>query len=198
MSRIIAAGGATLLALGLLAADLVAQEPRPVGEIDFGAVIRNARAGGPRALAGPYRDFNEVTQGARKVEGLITLYEKGDHLYAEFLPHQLNQALLMPVTIARGMVASGGRIGDEEMVLLFRRVGERIQLVRRNIHYKATPGSSLDKSVKQNYTDSVLMALPIVALNPMRGGAVLIDFSDIFLTDFAELGLGFLLSLIHI
>ena len=34
------------------------------------------------------------------------------------------------------------------------------------------------------------MALPIVALNPMRGGAVLIDFSDIFLTDFAQLGLG--------
>src|SRR5207244_7841138 len=71
------------------------------------------------------------------------------------------------------------------------RVGDRIQLVRRNIHFKATPGTPLDKAVKQNYTDSILMALPIVALNPMRG-AVLIDFSDIFLTDFAQLGLGFL------
>src|SRR5262249_31866022 len=173
MSRIIAVGGATLLALGLLAADLVAQEPRPGGEIDFGAVIRNARGGGPRALAGPYRDFNEVTQGARKVEGLITLYEKGDHLYAEFLPHQLNQALLVPVTIARGMGATGSRIGDEEMVLLFRRVGDRIQLVRRNIHYKATPGSSLDKSVKQNYTDSVLRDLPVYGRNPDRGRSTL-------------------------
>ena len=53
------------------------------------------------------------------------------------------------------------------MVLIFRRVGDRIQLVRRNIHYKAPAGSSLDKAVKQNYTDSVLMALPIIALNPM-------------------------------
>ncbi len=34
------------------------------------------------------------------------------------------------------------------------------------------------------------MALPIVAINPMRGGAALIDFSDIFMTDFAQLGLG--------
>ena len=34
------------------------------------------------------------------------------------------------------------------------------------------------------------MALPIVSLNMMRGGAVLIDLSDIFMTDFAQLGLG--------
>ncbi len=34
------------------------------------------------------------------------------------------------------------------------------------------------------------MALPIIALNPMKGGAALIDFSDFFMTDFAQLGLG--------
>jgi hypothetical protein len=77
------------------------------------------------------------------------------------------------------------------MVLIYKKVGERVQLIRRNIRYKAAPGSSLTKAVQQNYTDSVLMALPIVALNPMRGGT-LIDFSDIFMTDFAQLGLGML------
>ena len=55
------------------------------------------------------------------------------------------------------------------MVLIFKRAGDRIQLIRRNIRYKASAGSALDKAVKQNYTDSVLMALPIVALNPMKG-----------------------------
>ena len=34
------------------------------------------------------------------------------------------------------------------------------------------------------------MALPIVTLNPMRGGAVLIDLSDVFMSDFAEIGMG--------
>ncbi len=116
----------------------------------------------------------------------------GDHLYGEIRPDQFNQTFLVPVTIARGLAQAGVPVGDDEMVLIFRRVGERIQLVRRNIHYKAAPGSSLDKSVKQNYTDSVLMALPIVAINMMRGGAALIDFSDIFMTDFAQLGLGML------
>ncbi len=145
-----------------------------------------------RPSAGNFRDFNEVTKDATKVEGLFNLYRTGDHLYGEIRPDQFNQTFLVPVTIARGLAQAGVPVGDDEMVLIFRRVGDRIQLVSRNIHYKAAPGSSLDKSVKQNYTDSVLMALPIVAINMMRGGAALIDFSDIFMTDFAQLGLGML------
>ena len=57
-------------------------------------------------------------------------------------------------------------VGDDDRVLIFRRVGDRIQVVRRNIHYKAPAGTPLDKAVKQNYTDSVLMALPIVTHEP--------------------------------
>ena len=116
------------------------------------------------------QDFNALIAGADKVEGLFTLYKKGDHLYAELPMHQLNQPLLVPVTVARGMGMTGFPVTrSDEMVLIFRRVGDRIQVVRRNIHYKATPGTPLDKAVKQNYTDSILIALPILATNPMRG-----------------------------
>jgi len=191
MSRIVALGLAAVLTVGLAAGQVPAQEPRPAGAIDFEAVINSARLGGVhRPGGGNFRDFNEVTKDATKVEGLFNLYRTGEHLYGEIRPDQFNQPFLVPVTIARGLAQAGVPVGDDEMVLIFRRVGDRIQLVRRNIHYKASPGSSLDKSVKQNYTDSVLMALPIVALNMMRGGAALIDFSDIFMTDFAQLGLG--------
>ena len=63
---------------------------------------------------------------------------------------------------ARGMGMTGFPLGrDDEIVLVFRRVDDRIQVVRRNIHFKAAPGTPLGKAVKQNYTDSVLMALPI-------------------------------------
>ena len=187
MSRVIGVGWAAALTMGLMASDLAAQESRP---IDFEGIIAGAR-GGPRAAMGPGRDFNEVTRGAERIEGLFTLYRKGEHLYAEFLPHQLNQPLLVPITIARGMGMTGFPIGrDDEMVLIFRRVDDRIQVVRRNIHFKAADGTPLGKSVQQNYTDSVLMALPIASVNMMRGGAVLIDLSDIFMTDFAQLGLG--------
>jgi hypothetical protein len=192
MSRFNAPGWAAALVVVLIAPGLTAQEPRPPDGIDFETVIANARAAGQQRR-GPnqFRDFNEVTRGAEKIEGLFTLHKTGEHLYAEIRPDQFNQPLLVPITIARGIASAGFPIGDDETVLIFRRVGERVQLVRRNIHFTAPGGSSLDKAVKQNYTDSILMALPIVTMNPMKG-SVVIDFSDIFMTDFAQLNLGML------
>jgi Met-zincin/Domain of unknown function (DUF5117)/Domain of unknown function (DUF5118) len=189
MSRIIGWGWATALTVSLMAADLPAQEgDGPT--IDFSQVVAGARAGRMgRGAPSPFQDFNVVTQGAEKIDGLFTLYKKGEHLYAEIPPNMFNQTFLVPVTIARGMASAGMPVGDDDMVLIFRRVGDRIQLVRRNIHFKSS-GHSLDKAVQQNYTDSILMALPIVTINQMRGGAPLIDFTDIFMTDFAQLGLG--------
>ena len=55
----------------------------------------------------PFQDFNVVTQGSEKIEGLFTLHKKGDHLYAEIRHDQFNQPLLAPVTIARGMAMAG-------------------------------------------------------------------------------------------
>jgi hypothetical protein len=192
--------GAAALAAALTTGNLWAwaqvPEPRPETAAEVEGVVVRTRPGGGFQRGGGggggdrFRNFDEVTQGAEKTDGLFALYKTGDHLYAELRPHDLNQPLLVPVTIARGMARAGMPVGDDDMVLVFRRVGDRIQLVRRNIHYKAPAGSPLEKAVGQNYTDSVLMALPIISMNPAHGGAVLIDFSDIFLTDFAQLGLG--------
>ena len=190
MIRSIASGWAAAIVATLIAADLPAQEARPEGGVDFEAVINAARAGGPnRGRPNQFRDFNEVTRGAEKIDGLFTLHKTGDHLYAEIRPDQFDQTLLVPITIARGLASAGVPVGDDETVLIFRKIGDRVQLVRRNAHFTAPGGTPIDKSVKQNYTDSILMALPIIAMNPMRG-SVLIDFSDIFMTDFAQLNLG--------
>ena len=140
-----------------------------------------------------YRDFAEVTAGATRQEGLYTLYQKDDHLYAEIKPFQFEQPVLAPITIARGLMMAGNPLNfGDEWVLVFHRVGDKVQLIRRNIHVKAPSGTPIEKAVKQNYTDSILMALPIVSLNPGGGMSVLIDLSDIFFTNFAQLPLGYL------
>jgi len=167
-----------------------AARPSP-NAIDFGSLMGGSRGGGgPGGSKGNFRDFNEVTKDAEKIEGLFTLHKTGDHLFCEIRPDQFNQTYLVPVTIARGLANAGMPVGDDDLVLMFRRVSDRVQVIRRNIRYKAPAGTPLDKAVKQNYTDSVLMALPIQAINMMRGGAVLVDLSDVFMTDFAQLGLG--------
>jgi len=139
-----------------------------------------------------YRDFGELTKGAERIEGLFTLHHKDEHLYAEIRPHQFEHPFLLPIAIARGMAMAGQPLNfGDEWVLVFKKVGDKVQLIRRNIHYKAPAGSPLERAVKQNYTDSVLMALPIQSLNPGQQ-SVVIDLSDIFFSDFAELGFGYL------
>ena len=89
--------------------------------IDF---ERSSPAPGPagprRGTPSQFRDFNEVTRGAEKIDGLFTLYKTGDHLYGEIRPDQFNQTLLVPVTIARGLAQAGHPVGDDEMVLIFK------------------------------------------------------------------------------
>ena len=75
----------------------------------------------------------------------------------------------------------------DQWVLVFKRVGDKVHLIRRNVHYKAPTGSAVERAVRQNYLDSVLLALPIVSINQANNNAVVIDLADVFLTDFAQL-----------
>jgi hypothetical protein len=136
-----------------------------------------------------FKDFGEVTKDTTRYEGLFVLYKTNEQVFAEIKPNQFEQPLLAPIAIARGLAMAGQPLNfGDEWILVFRRVDDNVQLLRRNIHYEAPKGTPLEKAVQQNYTDSVLMSLPIVSMSP--NGGVLIDFSQIFLSDFAELGLG--------
>lgn len=137
-----------------------------------------------------FKEFSEVTEGAKKYEGLLDLYEKDQHLYAVLSGSDFDKPFLAPMTIARGAASAGLSLNfDEQWILTFKRVGDRVHLIRKNLRYEAPKGSPLEKAVQQNYTDSVLMALPIVS-DDAPGGGVLIDLNDIFFTDFANLAAG--------
>ncbi len=154
------------------------------------AASTNAPPATPPKPPSKFRDFNEVIRGTEKFDGLFTLYRTNDVLYGEIKPPQFDQPFIAPIAIARGLASAGQPLNfGDEWIVVFRRSGDKVQLLRRNIHYKAPENTPLQKAVKQNYTDSVLMALPIVTINP-NGQAPLVDFSQIFLSDFAQLGLG--------
>ena len=145
---------------------------------------------GLSAKSKKFKDFAEVTKDAKKFEGLFNLYQKDQHLYAAIKAGQLDKPFLAPMAIAGGMASAGQPLNfGDEWVLLFHRSGDKLQIVRKNIHYEAPKGTPVDKAVQQNYLDSVLMAIPIVSDKP-PGGGVLVDFSNIFFTNFANLALG--------
>lgn len=139
-----------------------------------------------------FEEFEKVVAGAKTYEGLFRLYQKDEHVLAEIQPFQLDRPYLCAISLARGGMDQAGWTlnGDEQWVIAFKRVGDKVHLVRKNVRYKAASGP-LARAMETTYTDSVLMALRIKSVHPIRQ-SVLIDFNDIFFSNFADLPFGFL------
>lgn len=137
-----------------------------------------------------YEDFSKLVAGAKEHDGLFKLWHKEDRVYAEILPHQFERPFLCPIAIARGMGMGGHTLNfDEQWVLLFRRVGDRVHVVRRNVRFQARKGTPVARAVETTYTDSVLLALRVQSINPMKQ-SVVINLNEMFMSDFAQLNLG--------
>ncbi|MFO0841035.1 MAG: zinc-dependent metalloprotease [Gemmataceae bacterium] len=145
---------------------------------------------GMRRIDPRIQEFQNISKASKTYDGLFKLYHKGEHLYAELQPRHMDKPLLCPIAVAKGAGMGGMTLNsDEQWVLLFKRAGDKVHLVRRNVHNKAKGGSPTQRAMDITYSDSVLMSLRIAAINQMNQG-VLIDLNDIFMTDFAQLGLG--------
>jgi hypothetical protein len=149
-----------------------------------------AAAAAPAKPKSKYPPYEEVLKDTQKVAGLITLYRKDDRLLAELDAKNLNRDLIVLITIARGIGQSpivGGfswQFGDDA-VWQFRRAGERIHLVRRNVRFTADKGSPDAQAVEVAYTDSVLFSLPIITRSP--GGAYVVDLTPVFMSDLPQI-----------
>ncbi|MDR2706687.1 MAG: zinc-dependent metalloprotease [Planctomycetaceae bacterium] len=137
------------------------------------------------------KPIKEVLPDAQKIDGLITLYRKKEKLYAEIKSSNLNTDYLIAMAIAKGSgwSAIGGytlQESDEDWLWQFRKVNDSIQVVRRNIRFKADSGTPEAKAVDVAYSDSILYSLPILAVGD--GGGDVIDMASIFMSDLPKLG----------
>lgn len=127
-----------------------------------------------------------LLDGATKIDGLIQLYRNGPHLYAALRPNDFDSDLIVLISIARGIAqkplfaGATWNFGDD-WVCQFRRVGQRVHFVRRNVRYRAEEGSPSARAVELAYSDSILASLPIAA--QWANGTVLVDLSGVFLSD---------------
>jgi hypothetical protein len=148
---------------------------------------------GKKETAKPkYRPYSEVLKDAKKIDGLITLHHKDDKLYAELGPKQLNKDYIVLITIARGIgqrpLIGGFSWGfGDDWVWQFRKAGERLHLVRRNVRFTADAGSPTSKAVQLAYTDSVLFSLPIVTKS--SSGNYVVDVSPVFMSDLPQISM---------
>ena len=144
----------------------------------------------PKKPKPKHRPYATVVKDAAKIAGMLTLYRKDDKLYAELVDHQFNRDYIVLITIARGIGQRplyGGRswgVGDD-WVWQFRKAGEKVHLIRRNVRFKAKAGSPTAQAVKLAYTDSVLFSLPVVTKSP--SGALVVDLTSVFMSDLPQI-----------
>jgi hypothetical protein len=139
-------------------------------------------------------DWDKVVEGAKRLDGLFALYynEKQQKLFMEIKDDQYDKDVILPMAIARGagLMYLGGEtlnFGDQWLIS-FRRAGDRLLVVRRNVRFQAEAGSPQADAVKVSYNDSVIKALPIKS-EKNDGGLVLIDLADLFMTDLPGIGI---------
>lgn len=137
-----------------------------------------------------FKKFAEVVKHAQHLPGLIDLYHDDQRLYAALRPADFDKPLLAPIAVASGAGAAGMAFNfDEQWIVAFRRTGDRVQFLRKNVRYTAPDDSPLAKAVAQGYRDSVLMMLEIVS-DDAPDGAILVDLSKIFFSNFADFSTG--------
>ncbi len=137
-----------------------------------------------------YPPLATLTKDLTKVEGMMTLYRGDSKLLAELKPADLDSDFIVLTTIARGIgqtpILGGYSWGfGDEGVWQFRKRGDRVHLVRRNVRFRADSGSPSQKAVDLAYTDSVLFSLPIAGRGD--GGSYVVDLASVFLSDLPQI-----------
>ena len=138
--------------------------------------------------------IESVTSGAKKIEGLFNLHfdEKKQKLFMEINRSQMEKDIILPISIARG--AGVDYLGGDTLnfgnqwLIQFKRVANKVHVIRRNIKFTAKKNTPLADAVKTSYTDSVILALSIQAEDAARG-VVLIDAAKLFMIDLAGIGI---------
>ncbi|HEX4129277.1 MAG TPA: zinc-dependent metalloprotease [Pirellulales bacterium] len=138
-----------------------------------------------------YPSYTDTLKEFEAVDGLIKLHHKENKVYAEIAPSQLNHDFIVLTSIARG-IGEGMLLGGmtwgfgDDWLWQFRKVEDHVQIVRRNVRFRAAKGSPEEKAVRLAYTDSVLFALPIVTVGP--GGGIVVDLGQVFMSDLPQIG----------
>jgi hypothetical protein len=137
-----------------------------------------------------YPSYSEFLEGAQTIDGMIRLHRKDVRLYAELTSGDLNKDFIVLISIARGIAQRqllGGMswgFGDD-WIWQFRKIDDRIQVVRRNVRFRAAKGTPQERAVHLSYTDSVMFSLPIATRSP--SGAYVVDFTPIFMSDLPQI-----------
>jgi hypothetical protein len=133
-----------------------------------------------------------VTEGMKTVgeNGLFKMWYNDQRLLILIKSSDLDKEFIVVTSIAKGIsrndVIGGMYLGfDDDVIWVFKKVGDNLHVVRRNVRFLANPGTPEADAVSMAYSDSVLYSLPIVT---DADGGHLVDFTRAFMNDDQMIG----------
>ena len=140
----------------------------------------------------PASAFAEAVKGAKSTPGLLTVHEKADRILLEIPPSALDRDLLLSPTVEGAIGDQNNTAGDyldiDQMVVRFRRVGGAVQLLRRNLRYRAAPGSPMEGVIERSFSDSILASAKLESDPLPEGGSLLVEAGALFTKDLLNYG----------
>ena len=146
-------------------------------------VARPTAPGEPPAL----RPFNDVIRDAKQTEGFLALWKKDERIWLEISPEQLDKPMFLGMSFASGLgerrFMPGAFLDDQ--VVVFRRVGNTLQLLAQNQRMRATANTPLATAYRENFSDSLLGAAPVASAPHAERKTFLVDVATLLGGDIA-------------
>ncbi len=150
-----------------------------------GAPAGAAPAAGAPPVASAAKPFKDVIKDAKEIPGLFTLYQKDEKVWLAIKPEQFDKPMFFSYNIPnsvgeRGLYSS--QMGSSEVVV-FKKIGNQIQLIAKNLSYYAKPGTPEADFVSQAFSDSLLGGIAAASLPHPDTKAILIDLNGLLIND---------------
>ena len=140
----------------------------------------------------PVPPYATLTQGARKVDGMLTLWQKDDKVWLELKPEDFNKPMFFSPKISQGLGESGLYGGamisayqtwGAPRIVEFRKIHNLVQLVALNETFRAKAGTPEARAVDAAYSASLVGSTPVASQPDAASHGVLVEANNLFLVD---------------
>jgi hypothetical protein len=164
---------------GATAAAAGAQAEAPAGAASAGVADAKPGSAAAKPKPGEPKPFAEVIKEATRSDGFIPVWRHEDKVWLEIAPERLGQPMLMSLSVAnsigeRGLYANQMR-GQQHAEL--RIVGRQLQVLARNMGFRATGDAAMARTVAQSFSDSLIGSSALASAPHPQSKAVLVDAS---------------------
>ncbi len=141
---------------------------------------------GITAVYSQNKDFDAQLKNTKKVEGFFTYYENQEEGKILLEVDKIDQEFLYYSVFSRGVGANDvgldrGRLGNSGKVVKFKKAGNKLLLLQKNLAYRASSDNALEKlAVEESFASSALFGFDILAV---KNGKYLIDLTPFLIRD---------------